>query len=98
MTDQEINKRDVAATVMFAINNIPHANDETLERFLELVNATGNFGPVSHRELIEKMILLKKFVPDTCDYSLLAVAELLGIALTTHNFENEHLLLKEINH
>jgi hypothetical protein len=98
MTDQEINKRDVAATVMFAINNIPHANDETLERFLELVNATGNFGPVSHRELIEKMILLKKFVPETCDYSLLAVAELLGIPLTPHNFENAHLLLKEINH
>ena len=94
----EINKRDVAATVLFAINNIPHANEETLERFLELVNATGNFGPISHRELIHKMILLKRFVPETCDTSLLALAELLGIQLTTRNFEIDHLLAKEINH
>jgi len=94
----EINKRDVAATVLFAINNIPHANEETLERFLELVNATGNFGPVSQRELIHKMILLKKYVPKTCNYSLLALAELLGIQLTGYNFENNHLLLKEIDH
>ena len=98
MTDQEINKRDVAATVLFAINNIPHTNDETLERFLELVNATGNFGPVSHRELVHKMILLKKYVPETCDYSLLALAELLGIRLAGYNCENVHLLLKEINY
>ena len=96
--NQEINKRDVAATVLFAINNVPHTDEATLERFLELVNATGNFGPISHRELIHKMILLKKYVPDTCDYSLLALADLLGIRFTVHKFENIHLLLKEINH
>ena len=98
MTNQEINKRDVAATVLFAINNVPHTDEATLERFLDLVNATGNFGPVSHRELIHKMILLKKYVPETCDYSLLALAELLGIPLTAYNFEKGHHLLKEINH
>lgn len=96
--NQEINKRDVAATVLFAINNVPHASEGTLERFLELVNATGNFGPVDHRELIHKMILLKKYVPETCDYSLLTLAELLGIQLTGYNFESTHLLLKEIDH
>jgi len=98
MTDQEINKRDVAATVLFAINNVPHTDEATLERFLDLVNATGNFGPVSHRELIHKMILLKKYVPETCDYSLVALAELLGIPLAAYNFKNGRLLLKEINH
>jgi len=98
MTDQEINKRDVAATVLFAINNVPHTDGTTLERFLDLVNATGNFGPVSHRELLHKMILLKKYVPETCDYSLLALAELLGIQLAAPKFENTQLLLKEINH
>jgi hypothetical protein len=98
MAGQKINKRDVAATVLFAINNIPYTDEATLERFLDLVNATGNFGPVSHRELIQKMILLKKHVPQTCDYSLLTLAELLGIQFTAHKFENAHLLLKEINH
>jgi hypothetical protein len=96
--NREINKRDVAATVLFAINNVPHTSEATLERFLELVNATGNFGPVSHRELIQKMILLKKYVPETCDYSLLTLAELLGIRLTAQKFKNPQLLLKEINH
>ena len=98
MTDQEINKRDVAATVLFAINNVPHTDEATLERFLDLVNATGNFGPVSHRELIHKMILLKKYVPETCDYSLLALAELLGMQLVAQKFKNSQLLFKEINH
>jgi hypothetical protein len=78
---QEIDKRHVAATVLFAINNVPHADQKTLEKFLELVNATGNFGPISQQQLIHKMDLLKKYVPETCDYSLLALAELLEIHL-----------------
>jgi hypothetical protein len=35
---QEIDKRHVAATVLFAINNVPRADKATLEKFLELVN------------------------------------------------------------
>ena len=96
MQHQEINKRDVAATVLFAINNLPHADEKTLEQFLDLVNSTGNFGPVSHRELIQKMILLKKYVPNTCNDSLLALAELLGIQLPAYTLDNTP-LLKEIN-
>ena len=95
---QVINKRDVAATVLFAINNIPAADEDTLVRFLELVNATGNFGPVSHQELIEKMILLKKYIPDTCDYSLLALSELLGIQISLSTTAKNNFLPKEINH
>ena len=79
MPGQKIHKRYVAATVHFAINNIPQADEATLEKFLELVNATGNFGPVTTQELTQKMILLKKYVPDTCDHSLSVLAELLGI-------------------
>ena len=78
---QEIDKRHVESTILFAMNNIPRADETTLEKFLELVNATGNFGSISGRQLIRKMDLLKKYVPQTCEYSLLALAELLGIHL-----------------
>ncbi|MBN1992626.1 MAG: hypothetical protein JW953_07950 [Anaerolineae bacterium] len=76
---QKIDKRHVEATVLFAINNIPQANAVT--PFLELVNATGNFGSISTEQLIHKMNLLKKYVPETCTYSLSALAELLNIYL-----------------
>ncbi len=94
---QRINKRDVAATVLFAINNLPHSDEATLERFLELVNATGNFGPVSHQELVQKMILLKKHVPETCDDTLLALADLLGIQIPIYIFDSTPFLTKESN-
>ena len=76
---QKIDKRYVEATVFFAINNIPQTDQETLEKFLELVNATGNFGPITHRQLLDKMCLLRKHVPNTCEYSLQTLIELLGI-------------------
>ena len=86
---QEIDKRHVAATVLFAINNVPHADKATLERFLELVNATGNFGAISQQQLIHKMELLKKYVPETCEYSLLTLAELLEIHYSFPNSRNK---------
>ena len=84
MSGLEINKRYVENTVFFVINNLPRADVMTLERFLELVNATGNFGYISHQQLIHKMNLLRKYVPGTCPYSLLALAELLGLELPTN--------------
>ena len=76
---QKIDKRYVETTVLFAINHIPYADKTTLEKFLELVNATGNFGPISGEQLLHKMNLLKKYVPDICEYSLTMLAELLGL-------------------
>jgi hypothetical protein len=74
-----IKKLHVKATVEFAINNIPGIDQDTLEKFLELVNATGNFGPISEAEIIEKMNLIMKYIPEACGRSLLTVAELLDI-------------------
>jgi hypothetical protein len=76
---QKINKRHIEATVLFAINHVPHTDEATLEKFLELVNATGNFGAISHQQLVHKMRLLKKHIPNTCGFSLMALAELLDI-------------------
>ncbi|MBN1220119.1 MAG: hypothetical protein JXM69_14420 [Anaerolineae bacterium] len=74
-----IKKLYVGTTVEFAINNIPDVDQDTLEKFLELVNATGNFGPISEGEIIEKMNLIMKYIPGACARSLLTIIELLDI-------------------
>ena len=74
-----IKKLYVKTTVEFAINHVPGVDQDTLEKFLELVNATGNFGPISETEIIEKMNLIMKYIPGACGHSLLTVAELLDI-------------------
>jgi hypothetical protein len=76
---QTIKKLHVKNTVEFAINNIPGVDEGTLEKFLELVNARGNFGEINEGEVIEKMNLIMKYIPGACARSLLTVVELLDI-------------------
>ncbi|MEW5958993.1 MAG: hypothetical protein AB1801_14775, partial [Chloroflexota bacterium] len=72
----------------------------TLEKFLELVNATGNFGLITDQELFQKMGLLKKYIPETSEESLLIVAELLGIywPMPTKNLRFSVPVMEEVNH
>ena len=78
-SEQVIKKVHVEASVLFAINHIPNVDAHTLERYLELVNLTGTFGSISQEELLQKMNLLIKHIPETCEHSLSTVGELLGI-------------------
>jgi hypothetical protein len=87
----QIKKLHVKATVEFAINNIPGVDQNTLEKFLDLVNATGNFGPINEDEIIEKMNLIMKYIPGACGRSLLTVAELLDIRLPQPTTNNERM-------
>ena len=83
MTDatltNEVKKLHVEATVEFAISHIPNIDGDTLEKFLDLVNVTGNFGTINHSELLEKMMQIQKFIPTACAWSLYTVAELLEV-------------------
>ena len=95
---KKVSKRDLAAAVLFAINNIPHVHEATLERFLELVNITGNFGSISDHEFAQKMYLLTKHVPDVCNDSLFTLAELLDIRIPMLNVGyNVNAFMEEIN-
>ena len=78
-TANKIKKLQVQATIEFAIANIPGADRNTLEKLSELINATGNFGPISEAEIIAKMNLILKYIPGASEWSLRAVAELLNI-------------------
>jgi hypothetical protein len=74
-----IKKLQVQATIEFAISNIPGADRNTLEKLSDLINATGNFGPISEAEIIAKMNLILKYIPGASEWALRAVAELLNI-------------------
>ena len=75
----EVKKLHVEATVDFAINHIPSVDQETLVKYLELVNVTGNFGSISKEQLALKMLLIMKHIPNACEQSLRIVGELLDI-------------------
>ena len=77
-----IKREKVEAAVTFAAQNIPGVDKATLHKFLEFVNTSNDFGTVTTHELLEKMRLLRKYIPNSCEYSLMMVAELLD--LNTH--------------
>jgi hypothetical protein len=76
----EIPKQHVEAAVAYAIKNIPDVDAWTLQKFLEYINVTGKLGSISRDELQEKMRLIRKYLPSSCRYSLLMLAELLELS------------------
>lgn len=79
MSDCEIKKRQVEEMVLFVINHVPQADSVTLKRFLELVNAGGSFGVISHEQILRKMGLVLKYIPNASVPSLLVLMDLLEI-------------------
>ena len=77
---QEIKKLHVEAMVLFAINNIPQVDAATLKQFLELVNANGSFGSISHEQILRKMNQVARYIPGSCGNSLIILMDLLGIS------------------
>jgi hypothetical protein len=79
MPHTEIKKRQVEEMVLFAINHVPQADSVTLKRFLELVNAGGTFGVISQEQILRKMYLVLKYIPNASVPSLLVLMDLLEI-------------------
>ena len=75
-----IKKLHIETAAIFAINNIPGVDEDTLQKFVELINVTGNFGAICEVELLEKMRFFRKYIPKACGYSLYVLTELLEIA------------------
>ena len=80
---KRIKKRHIEAAVLFAIDHIPQVDPNTLKKFLELIDINGNFGSVSDQQLVHTMSLLVKHIPSACGYSLLTLAELLDVCVST---------------
>ncbi|MCG3208485.1 MAG: hypothetical protein FOGNACKC_02090 [Anaerolineae bacterium] len=82
MAINTIKKRQIAAAALFAAENIPGVDKKTLRRLLELVEVSGEFNWITRQELLEKMRLLLKYIPGSCRFSLLILAELLEAELS----------------
>lgn len=74
-----VKREKVEAAVLFAVQNIPGVDKTTLHKFLDFVNTTNDFGAITTHELVEKMRLLRKYIPSSCEYSLMMLAELLDL-------------------
>jgi len=75
----EIKKLHLEGVVLFAINNVPEADSATLKQFLELANADGAFGSISHEQILRKMNQVLRYIPGACMQSLLILVDLLEI-------------------
>jgi hypothetical protein len=75
----EIKKLHLEELVLFAINHIPEADPTTLKQFLKLVNTDGTFGAISYEQILRKMYLVLKYVPEASVSSLLILMDLLEI-------------------
>jgi hypothetical protein len=75
----EIKKVKLKEVVLFALNNIPQADATTLKQFLELANAGGTFGTISHRQILKNMRQVLKYVPGASVRSLMILLDLLEI-------------------
>ena len=94
-SNNEIKKLHLEGIVLFAINNIPSIDVFTLRKLQELLNTPeGGFGFTTTAQLIADMELILKYVPGTCGYSLLVLAELLEMSLPLaangNNFAYSH--------
>ena len=100
MTNQVVAPEDgfkklhIAETVAFAIDNIPSVNKTTLEKFLQLVHTTGTAGLMTPEQIMNKMRLTLKYIPDACPYSLMVLAELLELKTSTLSESSPQALLQ----
>lgn len=76
---KEIKKLKLEEVVLFAINHVPQADPTTLKQFLELVNAGGTFGTITHEEILKAMRQVLKYVPQASIRSFMILVDLLEI-------------------
>lgn len=77
--DHRFKKMQLADTVTFAIENIPSVDKHTLDKFLQLVHTTGTFGDMTATQIMNKMVLTLKYVPNACLFTMKVLAELLEL-------------------
>lgn len=97
ITENGFKKLHVAETVAFAIENIPTVNKETLEKFLQLVHTTGTAGCITPEQIVNKMRLTMKYIPNACPYSLMVLAELLELKTPALSKHASHLSPHRLN-
>lgn len=94
---RKIDKKHIATAIIFAVKYIPHTDAATLNKFLELVNLTGSFGWITDQQLLAQIRLMMKYVPGTCEDSLLTMVELLDVGAPLNIRSNNMALIASEN-
>ncbi len=71
----------IAGAADFAVKHVQGIDRKTMRWLVELIEVSGEGGWISEGELLEKMYLLRRYVPGSCRYSLLVLADLLELNL-----------------
>ena len=71
----------IASVAKFAEKHIQGIDQKTMRWLVELVEISGSGGWVTEYDLLERMRLLRKYVPGSCQYTMLVLAELLELNL-----------------
>lgn len=75
----KIDKQHISAMAAYAVRNIPEADENTLNKFVELMHTTGSFGSITEEQLFGTMKLTVKYLPNACTFSLLTLLDLLSV-------------------
>jgi len=76
----KIDKKQISATAMFAVNNIPGVDRHTLQKLLEMMNTSGSFGSITVEQFERLLDLTEEYIVDGReDCSLEVLIKLLSI-------------------
>lgn len=81
MFNQTVKKLDIKEAALFAIQNIPQVDPISLERFVDLINVGSSHGCLSFEQLIAKVRLANRYLPNLCPYSLFILMDIVGMPL-----------------
>jgi hypothetical protein len=77
----KLNFQYIVGAADFAVKHVQGIDRRTMRWLVELVEVSGDGGWITEGELLEKMRLLRKYIPGSCQYSMLVLAELLELNL-----------------
>ena len=92
-TECMIDKSHLSAMAIFAINNVPHTDKFTLNKFLEVINTTGSFGSLSLDQIVTIMQWMIKNLPNVKKRSFLTLIELLSAWMSVEVKSNEEFVI-----
>jgi hypothetical protein len=75
----EIKKLSLQTTVTFASEHIPGIDRMTLEQLMGLVYKNGTHGSITPDELVAKMHLILKYIPNACPRTFMVLIDLLEL-------------------
>jgi hypothetical protein len=86
-----LSKYEVRKMVTFALNHLPQLDENTLESFMDRINANYGTGRIKPHELASQIQRTGRFYSQACPYTLQVLADLIDVQLKNPNATTEFL-------